>query len=252
MGRSHALSGWCAGLAVAGSLGQHHPAGKLVLATVTAGFALLPDLDHRGSTASRLLGPVTAAVSWLVRTIAVVIYRYTAGPRDEPVSGEHRTFWHSGVAAGLLGLAAGYGTAAGGHLVVLGVLVTGVLLAVAALGDWVLLPAGFALVAAFVQGPQAVLDDVAGWPIGVVVAVGCVVHDLGDMLTKSGCPLLWPVPIAGETFFELRPPSWLRFRTGGPVENIVVFPALAVAAVLLVPGVWPVVSTLFTRLGAVA
>jgi len=56
MGRTHALTGWCAGSAAAGLLGYHQLEQAVLLAATTAGFALLPDLDHPQATPSRLLG----------------------------------------------------------------------------------------------------------------------------------------------------------------------------------------------------
>jgi membrane-bound metal-dependent hydrolase YbcI (DUF457 family) len=245
MGSSHALTGWCAGLLAAPALGQHDLAGALLVATASAGFALLPDLDHRGSTASRLFGPVTGALSLAVRTTSAVIYRATKGPQDEPGSGTHRTFWHTAAAAALLGVATGVGTQAGGRWAVLAVLLLGVLLAVTALGDLVLLPVAVVMVVWLAEtgiGPAALaqLDEVAGW-LGYAVALGCLVHDLGDALTEHGCPILWPIPIRGETFYELRPPGLLRFRTRGPAEIALVAVVFTPAAFLLIPGVWPVV-----------
>lgn len=248
MGTSHALTGWCAGLLLAPHLGQHTVPGAVAVATATAGFALLPDLDHRGSTASRLLGWPTQLLSWVVRTTSAVIYRHTKGRNDEPVAGEHRTFWHTGFAAALLGTATGIGTAAGGAWAVLAVLAVGVLLAVTALGDWVLIPVTGIAALWLGAGPAAAaqrLDDVAGW-LGWAVGFGCLVHDLGDALTKHGCPLLWPVPIAGETFYEVRLPRWLRFRTRGPAEYGLVALVFVPAAVLLIPGVWPPVAAALT------
>lgn len=251
MGRSHALTGWCAGLAVAPALGQQGLAGALLVATVTSGFALLPDLDHRSSTASRLLGPVTGALSWLVRKTSTVIYELTKGPRDEDGS-EHRTWWHTGLAAALLGVATAVGTTAGGRWAVVGVVVLGILLAVAALGDRMLIPAAAATGLLFVaakgdlDGLAAELDDVAGW-LGYAVALGCLVHDLGDALTESGCPILFPIPISGETYYEVRPPGLLRFTTGGIAEKGLFYVVFVPAAVLLIPGVWPLVWPVVTE-----
>jgi hypothetical protein len=78
-----------------------------------------------------------------------------------------------------------------------------------------------------------------GLLFGGAAALGCFVHDLGDALTLSGCPFLWPLPIAGELWYELRPPRALRFRTGGRIEQSLIFPALCLAVILLIPGVWP-------------
>lgn len=80
------------------------------------------------------------------------------------------------------------------------------------------------------------LADSSGW-LGLAVALGCFTHCLGDALTKSGCPFLFPIPIAGETWYELRPPRWLRFRTGGGFESYFVYPAVGIGCVLAIPGV---------------
>ncbi|MBO0871820.1 MAG: metal-dependent hydrolase [Pseudonocardia sp.] len=247
MGRTHALTGWCAGLALAPVLGQHSLAGACSVATVTAGFALLPDLDQRSSTASRLLGPLTRLLSAGIRHSGSAIYRLTKGPRDEPGS-EHRTFWHTLIAAALLGVITGAAGHYGGSWVVLGVLVFAVLLAVAALGDWILLVASVVAVMLVLAGSVAdTLTGVAGW-LGYAVAAGCVVHDLGDALTEHGVPLLWPIPIRGETFYELGLPKPLRFHTGGIAETVLHTVVLVPTAVLLIPGVWPLAWALVVRL----
>lgn len=62
-----------------------------------------PDLDHRNSTASRLLGPVTGLASWLVRGASRMAYATTKGRNDEPGNGEHRHLAHSLVAAAAVG-----------------------------------------------------------------------------------------------------------------------------------------------------
>ena len=55
-------------------------------------------------------------------------------------------------------------------------------------------------------------------------------------------PLLFPLPISGETWQELHLlPKGLRLHTGKKIENLLVFPTLllatGVAATLLIPGV---------------
>jgi membrane-bound metal-dependent hydrolase YbcI (DUF457 family) len=91
-------------------------------------------------------------------------------------------------------------------------------------------------------GTALLAGERLGLLVGAAMAAGCFAHCLGDALTLSGCPFLWPVPIRGETWWEIRPPRFLRFRTGGVVERLVVFPACVVAIVLLLPGVWPLVA----------
>jgi membrane-bound metal-dependent hydrolase YbcI (DUF457 family) len=253
MGRSHALSGWCAGLLVAPLIGLTSVAEVVPFAAATAGYALVPDLDHPGASASRLLGPVTRLVSAVVRAFSGVLYTVTKGPRDEESTGKHRHATHTLAAAIVLGmLAAGLGDR--GKWAVLAVAVTGLVLAADALGDWIILlvlaATGWSIAGTALPGTstadavQTGLTEIGGW-IGMAVALGMFVHCLGDSLTRSGCPWLWPLPIRGETWYELRLPRPLRFRTGNWVERLVVAPLLVVAGVLLLPGALHSVQHLF-------
>lgn len=210
---------------------------SLVFAVVTAGMALVPDLDCGSATASRLLGPITGVISRVLRCMSRNLYALTKGPRDEDWTGEHRHATHTVLFAGFLGLLVWIGTSLpAGRWVTLGVLAFGVLLAQAALGDWIALVGGVGALALAVNGFTAALDGTRPW-LWIAVILGCVIHCLGDALTLSGCPFLFPIPIRGETWFELGTPHALRFRTGGEVEQRFVFPVFAVLGVLLLPGV---------------
>jgi membrane-bound metal-dependent hydrolase YbcI (DUF457 family) len=249
MGFSHALTGWCAGLAVGPLVGLDTIPEALPFAVATGGYALLPDLDHPGASASKFLGPVTGLLSRFLRLVSRVLYKLTKGRRDEDRTGTHRHLTHTVAFAALVGWLATAISDLWGAWAVGGVIAFGVLLAADVLGDWVLLVIGGAAVATAARGG---LDDAltgsVGW-VGVAVALGCVVHCLGDALTESGCPFLWPVPIAGETWYEIRPPRWLRFRTGGPVETALVLVVFTPTAILLVPGVWDLVVGFFDGAG---
>lgn len=257
MGRSHALSGWCAGLAVAPLIGLTSVAEVVPFAAATAGYALLPDLDHPGASASRLLGPITGIVSGVVRAFSGVLYAITKGPRDEDSTGRHRHASHTLAAAVLLGFLTSSAGAAGGWRAVLAVALLGLILAADVLGDWVLavaLGAGaWSLAGTWLPGTSAVealrggLSEIGSW-IGVAVAVGMFVHCLGDSLTRSGCPWLWPLPIRGETWFEIRLPRALRFRTGGWVERLLIAPVLIAGGVLLLPGALQILRDLFAAI----
>lgn len=247
MGRTHAMTGWCAGLAVAPFVGAGSVHQAIAFAATTAGFALLPDLDHPGAGASRLLGPITGAISWLLRRLSSVVYALTKGPRDEKSQGKHRHLSHTVLFAAALGALTMWGTRQGGWYVVAGVALFGVLLAADALGDWlILVAAGAAVWWSLTASAAGELRQLTGW-LGVAVAIGCFTHCLGDALTEAGCPFLFPVPIAGETWYELRPPAFLRFHTGKKVEKRLIFPVFVVLAVVLVPGVWDGILALFTR-----
>lgn len=262
MGRSHALSGWVAGLAVAPMIGLTSVAEVVPFAAATAGYALLPDLDHPGAKASRLLGPITRIISGAVRAFSGILYNVTKGPRDEDSTGRHRHATHTVAAALLLGFLAATAGERGGKWAVLAVAVLGLVLAADVLGDWVVIVAGGAVAwtvsnatlpdpaaealpgTTAAEALQAGLADIGSW-IGVAVAVGMFVHCLGDSLTRSGCPWLWPLPIRGETWYEIRLPRALRFSTGSWVENLMIAPALMLAGVLLLPGAWPILQQVF-------
>src|SRR5581483_5610569 len=178
LGHSHALSGAAAGLAV-GTLILHEHAGPLALLTaLTSAYALAPDLDSCGSTAARSLGFATRIIARGVRA----------------VSGGHRHGTHS-----LLGTAAFTAMAWAachwrhdwpGRVLLALVLIAGLTAASDALrlghtGN--LLGLGTAAVMA-VGGFGLALVPVAA-------AGGCAVHIAGDMLTRTGCPLLWPATL---------------------------------------------------------
>ena len=250
MGRTHALTGWCAGLALAPTVGATTIHQAVIFAATTAGYALLPDLDHPGASASRLLGWLTGLVSWLLRRVSAATYALTKGPRDENVTGKHRHLSHTVLFAAGLGAATSTGTTAGGPWAVVGVAVFGLLLAQGALGDWLLLVTGAAAAWWFFTAPADHVSELArmqGW-LGIAVAAGCLTHCLGDSLTEAGCPFLFPIPIAGETWYEIRPPRPLRLRTGKKVETRLVFPVFALVGVLLVPGVWTYATATAHRL----
>lgn len=243
MGRTHALTGAVAGLALAPLVGLDTVGHAALFAVVTAGWALVPDLDHPHSSASRLLGPITRVLSLGLRSATGAFYRLTKGPNDE--RGTHRTVTHTGLWALLVGVLLGWlGTVSPWTTV--GVAAFGLLLAADRLGGW-LLPAtlgGLLLWAGTGTSPAAMLAQAGelSWTIGLAAGAGCLVHTLGDLVTRSGAPLIFPVPIAGETYYEVRPPSVLRFTTGGRFENWVVTP-LSLAALALLA--LPIITTTF-------
>lgn len=151
---------------------------------------------------------------------------------------QRRHLSHTVVFALVLGAATTTGIAYGGPWVAAAVAALGVLLFDAVFGDWVL-PVALAAGVWWwreVGDPLAALAE-TGPLWGITVAAGCIVHCLGDAVTKSGCPFLFPLRIRGEAWYEIGPPQRLRFRTGGPVEKRLVFPvtALATAAALIYP-----------------
>lgn len=211
-GPTHGLSGAVAGLGLGAGVGAT-PKECLLLAA--AGFvgAYIPDIDHRRATITRLVPGVGSVASWVARKSSGVVYRATKGRRDENHQGEHRHLTHTVAFAVALGFLVRWG------------------------------------VIEVAERFGAADPTRLGWLVGAGVAAGCVAHCLGDALTIMGCPFLWPIPIRGETFYEIRPPRLLRFRTGGPVEKWLITPALLVGLVLLIPGVWPLAGPVLLDAG---
>jgi membrane-bound metal-dependent hydrolase YbcI (DUF457 family) len=257
MGVTHAASGMLAGLVLAPVVGLQNIFVIAPFAITCAGFALLPDLDHPQSTATRQLGPITRLISWVLRRFSGALYQLTRGPRDENVSGTHRHASHTLIFAVLLGSLCWLTTDLWGGAAVFVWFALGVILAYDRLGRLVLIP--FAVAAAgwlwqvdaggLGTGPVPAFEQ-SGGVLGVAVAVGRFVHCLGDALTQSGCPFLFPIPIAGETWYEIRPPQALRFTTNAAVERWLVFPAMVIGCVTASPGGWPMVMSVVQRFSA--
>jgi membrane-bound metal-dependent hydrolase YbcI (DUF457 family) len=250
LGVSHALSGAALGLAVAGYVPQvlgvdPGAGGVLTFAAVCAGAALLPDLDHPSSMATRRFSVASWLASHVIRPLSRLVYDLTRGRRDTG-RGSHRGLTHTVVGAVLLGMAVNLASARFGTPVLVGTLFVCLALAIKGLDAIVPGPPSLVIAAGltyliedFVPGGTA---GTAGW-LGTAVTLGMVVHSVGDAITESGAPLLWPLPIRQRTWYPVGSPRPLRFRTGGTVEAWLVAPVLTVAVFLLaafvVPGVAP-------------
>jgi membrane-bound metal-dependent hydrolase YbcI (DUF457 family) len=219
LGHTHALSGLVTGTAVGlyathvrlehTGIGHLSPGHLAVFVGLTAGAAVLPDIDHPNSSMAHTFGFLTKGFAWLVGKI----------------SGGHRHLTHAilGIAGFtvLAWLAVKYRHDIGGKI---------------ALGLFLALIIASALYALSVHGHGADVLAIAGALVmvftgyglalvAIAVCLGCITHVLGDMLTIEGCPLLYPV---SEFHFRLLPKP-LAFTTGTWPELWVLDPALFVA-----------------------
>lgn len=250
LGISHATSGAALGLAVAGYaprfVGLTPSAGAiLTFAAVCAGAALLPDLDHPSSVATRRFSVASWLANRVVRPLSAIVYDVTRGRRDTG-RGTHRGLTHTTVAAVLLGIGVNAASARWGAPVLLGTLFVCLALAIKGLDAIVPGPPSLVIAAGltyaveqFVPGGTA---GTAGW-LGAAVTLGMLVHSVGDAITESGAPLLWPLRIRKRSWYPVGTPRPLRLRTGGRVETWLVAPALTVAVFVLVALVVPGVGS---------
>lgn len=240
MGPTHAMSGaaaWLAGAApLAATLGHSMTGSELVVgAGVCAGAALLPDIDMPKSTVARSLGPVTIVLAHLVDALALGFYNLTRNTKDDRRSGGHRTLTHTALFAVLAGAGVSALCGWGGFWATIGTLFFTLSLAIRGLmADWAK-EQGWLVVAAasaaVSYGVASELPHQSYWWLGFAVTIGMLLHDLGDMITKQGCPLLAPLPHRGKSWWEFAPPGFLRIEAGGFAEYVLVLPAVTVTAV---------------------
>jgi Predicted membrane-bound metal-dependent hydrolase (DUF457). len=257
LGVSHATSGAALGLAVAGfapRIAGVQPSAGVVLtfAAVCAGAALLPDLDHPSSAATRRFSVASWLACHAVRPLSGLVYDLTKGRRDTG-RGTHRGLTHTAVGALLLGLAVNVASARFGTPVLVGTLFVCLALAIKGLDELVPGPPSLVIAAGLTYGVEQFVPGgtagTAGW-LGTAVTLGMVVHAVGDAITESGAPLLWPLTIRQRRWYPVGSPRPLRFRTGGAVEAWVVAPALTVLTFVLVALVVPGVGALLQDLRA--
>ncbi|MEU6130956.1 metal-dependent hydrolase [Saccharopolyspora sp. NPDC047091] len=243
-GPTHAMSGlaaWAAVTALADQhlIGQLSPKTWVVGATLASGAALLPDIDHPKSTVASTFGSLSRGVSAMFSGISGFLYRLTRTKHDSDREGTHRGFTHTvvfAVLAGLITTAIVQSTSSIAIGVLMftfaGLAVRGIMHTWNPRRDALLITvASLALTVACWawtgdQGTEAAA-------LGVAVILGCVMHFLGDAITEQGCPMLWPIPLDGQTWYPVAPPKTMRMRTGGKVEMVLVGPALTIVAVVL-------------------
>ncbi|KAA2266535.1 metal-dependent hydrolase [Solihabitans fulvus] len=248
-GPTHALQGAIVGLAVTAAVptivGYTPTVPAILLGTVlTAGGALLPDLDMPRSTASKSVGPITDVISDGVQGLSRITFRLTASRADRAhMKGTHRGLTHTLVAAAALGAGFTWLTGLGR----IAALATVFLVSFVALRGLPPVEKNFTdliTAAAITGGAWWVLttQPVPAWWIGGAIGVGCLTHQLGDATTTHGVPLLWPLPLAGQQWRGLGIPRFMRFHTGGPFESRVLpwllGAGLAALLVGLIPGAW--------------
>jgi membrane-bound metal-dependent hydrolase YbcI (DUF457 family) len=194
---------------------------------VTAGASLLPDIDHPGSTVARTLGPATRLLARTVSWVADWVRDRTCGCCATPTTGGHRTLTHTAVGAATMGaVVSGTGLLFGRWVAAVVVFCVAALAVRALPRRW--RRKGSAVGVGLVAG-LAVLGlpaDASWWWVGLAVALGCLVHSLGDALTLSAVPLWWPLRIRGCRWHRCGMPRALRFRTGSRVELWLVVPTL--------------------------
>ena len=250
MGPTHAMSGaalWLVGSAVAtAAFGIDQSSAELVVGTIAvSGAALYPDIDcagkvtenKGGSTVARSFGVASLFVAECVERLCYWFYLLTKTKKDKKRKNGHRTFTHTAVHALLVGLGVGLLAAKFGKPAVIAILfiltgfaVRGLLPTAVNKKGW-LITTGVALASSY--GMYHLLpENRSYWILGLAMGLGCFIHILGDMITKMGSPLLFPIPIKKRRWADLGLPRDIALRAGGKGENKILLPILTGVVVL--------------------
>jgi membrane-bound metal-dependent hydrolase YbcI (DUF457 family) len=254
MGPSHALSG--AAVWLAGSWALDHFAGyeqsPLAIAVgtaVCAGGALFPDLDlsgrvtrnRGGATVARTFGVFSLFIAEVIEKVSLGVYHATKTGRDPNRTNGHRTLTHTIPFTVLVGWGTTALCAAYGKWAVIGILFFMIGLALRGLFDEWAKRAGWVIVTLVSAGAAyftfLTLPGDRGYPmLGLAVGVGSFVHILGDMITRNGVPILWPIPIKRRMWTMISVPDAIAIKAGGTAEIVVLRGIFTVISLLAATG----------------
>lgn len=245
MGWGHAASGLATGAAIAAwalpAADLPVPGGILgaaVLGTVVAGWSLAPDIDHSRACATTAFGPASRPVHHGITKASELFIAATGTKYDEPR--EHRGLTHTALFAAAVGVA----------LAVLGAawptpvtaIVTGLAVAMLTrLGSkpWISTLAGLSATLGLWIALTAT-DGPGPLPVAFSAALGCLVHCFGDMITRTGVPILAPfVTVRGKRWWNFRPPLLLTFEAGSRFERFLIGVFCTITAAAAITAVIP-------------
>lgn len=212
---------------------------------VVAGAALLPDFDNVKSTAISALGPIGKLISKITRSFAVAIYTLTKTSKDDDEVNAHRGFWHTIPASIFIGVIVFLTTSIPIKIIIPFInknSTIGFLFAVL----WLMLCYQLAIASLFSYSVKKLKKDLFGWTfiigssiifaliilifspsdiayswIAILISLGYIFHILGDTLTVSGTPALWPLKHKGKRWWTYR---LGRIHAGSEFEYKIVVP----------------------------
>jgi membrane-bound metal-dependent hydrolase YbcI (DUF457 family) len=194
---------------------------------------------------SKTFGRVSLFVAEIVEKVSLAVYTLTR-LRDDPARANgHRTLTHTLPFAVGMGALTTWACTAGSKWAVMAVLFLTLGLALRGLFHKAAQSLGWIpitlLAAAAAYGTYLYLPADRGYPLlGVAVGVGCVVHLLGDLITRAGVPIFWPLPTGRRLWRMVGMPNALALTAGGRFETVLrgafTLVSLAAVAALAYPG----------------
>lgn len=224
----------------------------IVAIILIVGSSLMPDLDAVNSTSINTLGAVGSILSKMMRAFSSFVQNLIKGPYDK-VSDPHRGFWHTLLAAFLVGAFASSlasidvelftfrgSSFTVSYLIVLLFVYISIHLTLVSLFKKVYKKSksGFAekIITNMIVLALAILlitllpSGLSYSWVGGVITFGWIAHLLGDMMTVSGVPILFPLKFKGKRWWDFRIP--LAIKAGGPIEKTVLIPIFTIIIII--------------------
>lgn len=272
MGPTHALSSiaiallltWLASDFMLGTvLGSDSAIVFIAALIIIVGASLMPDLDAVQSTSINTLGIVGSILSKAMRGFSSIVQSVIRSSSDAVDADPHRGFWHTIIAAILMGfltftltnIDVTLFTISGVEVsvalfVIIFIIFISIQLLIASLfksihkktkgnlSGKILIRLGSLFVATVlvVMLPEG-LDY--KW-VGAAVAFGWIAHLLGDMMTVSGVPILFPLKFKGKRWWNFRFP--LGIKAGGWFEKAILMPLFGAIAIISAIFIIPILS----------
>jgi len=229
---------------------------------IIIGSSLSPDFDAVKSTSINTLGIIGIMLSKIMRAFSSMVQSLIKGPYDKD-SDPHRGFWHTFIAAGLVGLMVSAIT----NINIKIFIVNNITLTVATLSVIFIVYISIQLVLAslfkgfykktknkfiggLIMSGVSMLSTVMlvfslpadlsySW-VGAAVTFGWITHLLGDMLTVSGVPILFPIKFKGKRWWNFRFP--LGIKAGGYIEKTLLIPVFIIIIIFSLFKVIPILN----------
>lgn len=225
---------------------------------IIVGASLMPDLDATNSTSINVLGIVGTVLSKAMRGFSAIIQNIIKGPYDKS-SDPHRGFWHTLVSAFLVGALFSALTNINIELfaikdtpitiatfIVMFLLYISIQLSLVSLFKPLydkkkskigkLGTAVGAIVISFIL-VYLLPSNINYYWVGGAVTFGWIAHLLGDMMTVSGVPILFPLKFKGKRWWDFRLPFGIK--AGGFIEKTVLIPLFSIIIIISLYNIVP-------------
>lgn len=215
------------------------------------GASMIPDLDNTKSRAKSDLGIFGEIISGIFRVSSAFIQTTIRAKKDDPDPNPHRGFWHTPLAAILLGFLTYLATLSKEELNIpfFGEMTWGTLWAMVIVTilthltlstlfkeamDKMKKSAGIGeLIALLISLSISITvffnidKDESYWWVGVAVALGMIIHDFGDAFTTAGSPIFSFLSyfVKGKIWWNTR---FTKMKAGGVAENMLVVPVCVI------------------------